>query len=131
MRLALSRDGSAIYEALEDRLRAGQFGSEEEALAIRTEEERRRREAERGWGFATRRGGGGASAIWRHRTRSQRLGIWCDWPCKEEKRIRRAAKDDMAVAPLQGCWMVFGSPTQGVAAGLVCCAPSGRKTVAA
>ena len=36
---------SGIYEALEDRLRVGQFGSEGEALAIRQEEERRREEA--------------------------------------------------------------------------------------
>jgi DNA sulfur modification protein DndC len=36
---------AGIYEALEERLRAGQFGSEEEALAIRQEEERRRDEA--------------------------------------------------------------------------------------
>jgi len=36
---------SGIYEALEDRLRSGQFGSEEEALTIRQEEERRRDEA--------------------------------------------------------------------------------------
>jgi DNA sulfur modification protein DndC len=35
---------SGIYGALEERLRAGQFASEEEALAIRTEEERRRKE---------------------------------------------------------------------------------------
>ena len=38
---------SGIYEALEDRLRAGQFGSEDQALAIRHEEERRREEAVR------------------------------------------------------------------------------------
>jgi len=36
---------AGIYEALEDRLRAGQFGSEDEALAIRQEDERRRDEA--------------------------------------------------------------------------------------
>jgi DNA sulfur modification protein DndC len=36
---------AGIYEALEERLRAGQFGSEDEALAIRQEEERRRDEA--------------------------------------------------------------------------------------
>jgi DNA sulfur modification protein DndC len=33
---------AGIYEALEDRLKAGQFANEEEALAIRREEERRR-----------------------------------------------------------------------------------------
>jgi len=38
---------SGIYGALEERLRAGQFASEEEALAIRTEEERKRDEAVR------------------------------------------------------------------------------------
>jgi len=38
---------SGIYEALEDRLRAGQFGTEQEAVAIRQEEERRREEAVR------------------------------------------------------------------------------------
>jgi hypothetical protein len=37
---------AGIYEALEDRLRAGQYASEEEALAIRQEEERRRAEIE-------------------------------------------------------------------------------------
>jgi DNA sulfur modification protein DndC len=37
---------AGIYEALEDRLRAGQYASEEEALAIRQEEERRRQEIE-------------------------------------------------------------------------------------
>lgn len=37
---------AGIYEALEDRLRASQYGSEDEALAIRQEEERRRKEAE-------------------------------------------------------------------------------------
>jgi len=36
---------AGIYEALEDRLRIGQFGNEEEALTIRREEERRRKEA--------------------------------------------------------------------------------------
>lgn len=36
---------AGIYEALEDRLRAGQFSSEEEALAIRQREEQLRREA--------------------------------------------------------------------------------------
>jgi DNA sulfur modification protein DndC len=36
---------AGIYEALEDRLRAGQYASENEALAIRQEEERRRDEA--------------------------------------------------------------------------------------
>jgi DNA sulfur modification protein DndC len=36
---------AGIFEALEHRLRAGQFGSEDEALAIRHEEERRRDEA--------------------------------------------------------------------------------------
>lgn len=36
---------AGIYEALEERLRAGQFSSEEEALAIRRSEEERRREA--------------------------------------------------------------------------------------
>lgn len=36
---------SGIYEALEDRLRAGQYGNEQEALVIRQEEERRRKEA--------------------------------------------------------------------------------------
>lgn len=36
---------AGIYEALEERLRAGQFGSEEEALAVRHEQERRREEA--------------------------------------------------------------------------------------
>ena len=37
---------AGIYEALEERLRAGQYGSEAEALAIRQEEERRRDEIE-------------------------------------------------------------------------------------
>jgi DNA sulfur modification protein DndC len=37
---------AGIYEALEDRLRSGQYSSEEEALAIRQEEERRREETE-------------------------------------------------------------------------------------
>ena len=37
---------AGIYEALDDRLRAGQYSSEEEALAIRQEEERRRGEIE-------------------------------------------------------------------------------------
>lgn len=36
---------SGIYEALEDRLRVGQYGSESEALTIRQEQERRREEA--------------------------------------------------------------------------------------
>jgi DNA sulfur modification protein DndC len=36
---------AGIYEALEERLKTGQFGSEEEALAIRRDEETRRREA--------------------------------------------------------------------------------------
>lgn len=36
---------SGIYEALEERLRAGQFGNEEDALAIRKEEQRQRDEA--------------------------------------------------------------------------------------
>ena len=38
---------AGIYEALEDRLRIGQFGSEIEALSIRKDEERRRHEATR------------------------------------------------------------------------------------
>ena len=38
---------AGIYEALEDRLRAGQYSSEQEALAIRQEEERRRGETEK------------------------------------------------------------------------------------
>jgi DNA sulfur modification protein DndC len=38
---------AGIYEALEERLRAGQFASEQEALAIRQEQERRRDEATR------------------------------------------------------------------------------------
>ncbi|MBI3865716.1 MAG: DNA phosphorothioation system sulfurtransferase DndC [Planctomycetia bacterium] len=38
---------AGIYEALEDRLRAGQYGGEEEALAIRQEQERRREEIEK------------------------------------------------------------------------------------
>ena len=33
----------------------------------------------------------------------------------------------MPIAPLQGCWMLFGSPPQGVAAELVCCAPFGAE----
>ena len=37
---------AGIYEALEDRLKIGQFDNEQEALAIRREEERRRREAD-------------------------------------------------------------------------------------
>ncbi len=37
---------AGIYEALEDRLTLGQYGNEEEALAIRRNEEIRRREAE-------------------------------------------------------------------------------------
>jgi len=37
---------AGIYEALDDRLRAGQYSSEEEALAVRQEEEKRREEAE-------------------------------------------------------------------------------------
>jgi DNA sulfur modification protein DndC len=37
---------AGIYEALEDRLRANQYGSEEEALAIRQGKERRREEAD-------------------------------------------------------------------------------------
>lgn len=37
---------AGIYEALEERLRAGQYSSEEEALAIRQDEEARRKEAE-------------------------------------------------------------------------------------
>lgn len=36
---------AGIYEALEDRLKIGQYGNEEEALAIRQSEEDRRREA--------------------------------------------------------------------------------------
>ncbi len=38
---------AGIYQALEERLRAGQFASEEEALTIRTEEERKRKDAAR------------------------------------------------------------------------------------
>jgi DNA sulfur modification protein DndC len=38
---------AGIYQALEERLKAGQFASEEEALNIRTEEERRRKDAVR------------------------------------------------------------------------------------
>jgi DNA sulfur modification protein DndC len=38
---------AGIYEALEDRLRAGQFSNEQEALAIRQAEQRRREEAAR------------------------------------------------------------------------------------
>lgn len=38
---------AGIYEALEDRLRIGQYANESEALTIRTEEERRRKEAAR------------------------------------------------------------------------------------
>ena len=38
---------AGIYEALDDRLRASQYGSEEEALAIRQEERRRHEEAEK------------------------------------------------------------------------------------
>ena len=37
---------AGIYEALDDRLRAGQYANEDEALAIRQEEERRRAEAD-------------------------------------------------------------------------------------
>lgn len=37
---------AGIYEALDERLRAGQYSSEEEALAIRQDEEERRKEAE-------------------------------------------------------------------------------------
>ncbi len=37
---------AGIYEALEERLKIGQFGNEEEALEIRRVEEQRRREAE-------------------------------------------------------------------------------------
>ena len=37
---------AGIYEALDDRLRAGQYSNEEEALAIRQDEEARRAEAE-------------------------------------------------------------------------------------
>ena len=37
---------AGIYEALDDRLRMGQYSNEEEALAIRQEEERRRSETE-------------------------------------------------------------------------------------
>ena len=37
---------AGIYDKLEDRLKANQFGGEEEALAVRREEERRRRVAE-------------------------------------------------------------------------------------
>ena len=36
---------AGIYAAIEGQLRTGQFGGEEEALAIRRGEERRRREA--------------------------------------------------------------------------------------
>src|SRR5205085_854340 len=38
---------AGIYEALEDRLRTGQYANEEEALAIRQEEQRRVDEAEK------------------------------------------------------------------------------------
>jgi hypothetical protein len=37
---------AGIYQALEERLKAGQFASEEEALNIRTEDERRRKDAD-------------------------------------------------------------------------------------
>ena len=37
---------AGIYDRLEDRLKAGQFGNEQEALRIRRDEERRRREAD-------------------------------------------------------------------------------------
>jgi len=39
---------AGIYEALDDRLRAGQYANEDEALAVRQDEERRRSEAEGG-----------------------------------------------------------------------------------
>ena len=38
---------AGIYEALDDRLRASQYGSEEEALAIRQEERKRHEDAEK------------------------------------------------------------------------------------
>jgi DNA sulfur modification protein DndC len=37
---------AGIYEALDDRLRTGQYADEDEALAVRQDEERRRAEAE-------------------------------------------------------------------------------------
>ena len=42
----MTQNTTEPWQALEDRLRIGQFGNEEEALTIRREEERRRKEAD-------------------------------------------------------------------------------------